>query len=113
MKLIQQIFTDHAVEYIKLNRHRMPRIQRKALDAVCKCRTEEAGVHVFECPDCNETHIANSSCGNRHCPVCQNDKAAAWVHRQQMKGLPCTYFMATFTMPRQLQGVARRYPDKI
>ena len=113
MKLIQQIFTDHAKEYIEKNRHRMPNVQHKALRAILSCRTQEAGVHIFECPDCNEIHIANSSCGNRHCPVCQNDKAADWVYRQQNKGLPCTYFMATFTVPRELHGIARRYPDKV
>ena len=113
MKLIQQIFTDHASRYIANNLHHMPSIQRKALDAIVKCRTGEAGAHVFECSDCGKTHIANSSCGNRHCPVCQNAKAAEWVHRQQRKGLPCTYFMATFTVPRELHGITRCYPEKV
>lgn len=113
MKPIQQIFTDHASEYIENNRHRMPLVQHKALDAVVRCRTGDAGVHVFECPDCKETHMANSSCGNRHCPVCQNSKAADWVYRQQNKGLPCTYFLATFTVPRELHGIARLCPDKV
>jgi len=113
MKIIQQIFAEHASTYIENNRHRMTDNQCKALDAIVRCRTPEAGTHIFECPACHEIHIANSSCGNRHCPVCQNDKATAWVHRQQMKGLPCTYFLVTFTVPPQLHGIALRYPYKV
>jgi hypothetical protein len=54
-----------------------------------------------------EQHVANSSCGNRHCPVCQNDKASQWVYKQQLRLLPCNYFMATFTIPEELRAVAR------
>ena len=65
------------------------------------------------CPECNETHIANSSCGNRHCPICQNNKAAEWVYRQQLKQLPCTYFLTTFTLPHEFHGIARSNPKEV
>ena len=54
--------------------------------------------------------MANSSCGNRHCPVCQNEKAAEWVYRRQLQLLPCTYFLATFTVPEALRPVIRFGP---
>ena len=111
MKTIQQIFHDHADKY--LAECSVPRHQRKVLDAICSCRTPAAGQHIFVCPDCNHAHIANSSCGNRHCPICQNDKAAEWVYRQQLKQLPCTYFLTTFTLPHEFHGVARRNPDEV
>jgi len=111
MKTIQQIFCNHAEEY--LARYNVPWHQRKVLDAICKCRTSDAGQHLFSCPDCNEQHIANSSCGNRHCPICQNDKAAEWVYRQQLKQLPCTYFLTTFTLPHEFHGIARRNPAEV
>jgi len=111
MKTIQQIFVDHRSEY--LGQYRVGRQQRKALDAICKCRTPAAGQHTFVCPDCQQTHHADSSCGNRHCPVCQNQKAAKWVYRQQLKQLPCTYFLTTFTLPYELHGLARRHGAKV
>ncbi len=111
MKLIQQIFHDHAQEYRA--KHYVSWQQHKVLDAICKCRTPDAGQHIFVCPDCNESHTANSSCGNRHCPICQNDKAADWVYRQQLKELPCTYFLTTFTVPRELHRIARSNPEKV
>lgn len=111
MKAIQRIFTDHAEQYIKL--HGATPDQIKVLNAICRCRTPLAGQHAYECPDCGKKHLADSSCGNRHCPVCQNDKAADWVYRQDLKTLPCIYFMVTFTMPRELHGVSRQYPKPV
>lgn len=111
MKTIQRIFADHAAQYLKL--HGATRDQLKVLNAICRCRTPMAGRHAYECPDCGKTHLADSSCGNRHCPVCQNDKAADWVSRQELKALPCTYFMATFTMPQELHRVARLHPKEV
>jgi len=111
MKMIQQIFHDHAEHFRKATP--LSEAQSKVLNAICKCRTEESGQHLYVCPDCDQTHIANSSCGNRHCPVCQNDKAMDWIYRQQLKQLPCTYFLATFTVPYEIQYVARANPDKV
>ena len=107
MNMIQQIFRDHGSAYLARFGDRMPETHRKVIDAVCDCRSGECGHHVFACPDCGKTHVANSSCGNRHCPVCQNDKASQWIYKQQLNLLPCTYFMATFTIPEELRAVAR------
>jgi len=52
-------------------------------------------------------HIARSSCGNRHCPVCQHEKAVKWVYQQQLRLLPCNYFLVTFTLPDELRALAR------
>jgi len=111
MKLIQQIFRDHAAEYLAA--YSVPKHQRKALEAICRCRTLDSGHHVYECPDCGEKHLAHSSCGNRHCPICQNDKAAQWVYRQQLKQLPCTYFMVTFTLPHDFHHMARYHSSNV
>ena len=107
MNVIQQIFRDHSSAYLARFGDRMPVSHQKVIDAICACRSGECGHHVFACPDCGRTHVANSSCGNRHCPVCQNDKAAQWIYKQQLNLLPCNYFMATFTIPEELRAVAR------
>jgi hypothetical protein len=91
----------------------MPASHRQVIEAVCECRSGERGHHLFACPDCGKPHVANSSCGNRHCPVCQNEKAAEWVYRQQLRLLPCTYFLATFTIPAELRALARRHQQLI
>jgi hypothetical protein len=49
------------------------------------------------------------SCGDRHCPACQRDKAEAWLARQTDRLLPCPYFLITFTLPAALRDVARSH----
>ena len=85
----------------------MPANHRKVMRAIQDCRSGACGHHLFACPDCGQSHVAKSSCGNRHCPVCQHDKSALWVYKQQLKSLPCTTFFATFTVPEELRAVAR------
>jgi hypothetical protein len=109
MNKIQQIFCDHGPAYIEQFGNSMPRTHRKVINAISECRSGKRGQHLFSCPDCGDQHVANSSCGNRHCPVCQNEKASQWVYKQQLRLLPCTYFMATFTIPEELRAVARSH----
>jgi Transposase zinc-binding domain len=49
------------------------------------------------------------SCGDRHCPSCQRDKAEAWLEKQSDRLLPCPYFLVTFTLPAELRDVARAH----
>ena len=107
MSTIQQIFQDHAASYLECFGDNIPEAHRRTIAAICECRTGLRGQHVFQCPECGEWKMTDSSCGNRHCPACQNGKAAEWVYRQQLKLLPCTYFLATFTVPEGLRKAAR------
>ena len=107
MNTIQKIFQDHSAAYLKRFGDTLPEIHRKSMVAICECRTGLCGQHIFQCPDCGDWKMTNSSCGNRHCPVCQNQKAAEWVHSQQLRLLPCTYFLATFTLPKTRHRTAR------
>jgi hypothetical protein len=113
MSRIQAIFRDHGAAYLEHFGAAVPPAHRRVMAAIQECRSGERGLHVFECPDCHQTHLAKSSCGNRHCPVCQHDKAARWVYRQQLRALPCTYFLATFTLPEALRSVARAHPKAV
>jgi hypothetical protein len=49
------------------------------------------------------------SCGNRHCPTCQQHKTKAWLEKQTDRLLPCPYFLVTFTLPAELRDFARRH----
>ena len=78
----------------------------RAIDAIKRCRTAEAGELFVQCPDCCHAEWRPRSCGHRSCPQCQNHEASLWLDRQQAKLLPVEYFMATFTLPYELRFLA-------
>jgi len=59
--------------------------------------------------DISEEGLRQCSCGNRHCPTQQNEKAAQWLQTQTQKLLPCNYFFITLTMPEGLRCVVRSH----
>jgi hypothetical protein len=85
----------------------MPASHKKVLDAIAKCRTGELGMVLYRCECCGQMQAMGRSCGDRHCPACQRDKAEAWLERQTDRLLPCPYFLVTFTLPAALRDVAR------
>ncbi|MCK5096862.1 MAG: transposase zinc-binding domain-containing protein, partial [Desulfobacteraceae bacterium] len=50
----------------------MPNNHKKVIDAIVSCRTKACGMVVYECTKCGTMHTTFRSCGNRHCPKCQN-----------------------------------------
>jgi len=75
----------------------------RAVDAISRCRTPQAGELFVQCPGCGHATWQPRSCGHRSCPQCQNHEASLWLDRQQAKLLPVEYFMATFTLPYELR----------
>src|SRR5450756_984077 len=75
----------------------------RAIDAIRRCRTPEAGELFVQCLDCGHSTWRPRSCGHRSCPQCQNHEASLWLDRQQVKLLPVEYFMATFTLPYEIR----------
>jgi len=78
----------------------------RAIHAIRRCRTPEAGELFMQCPDCGHASWRPRSCGHRSCPQCQNHEASVWLDRQQAKLLPVEYFMVTFTLPHELRSLA-------
>ncbi len=81
----------------------------KTLNAIRRCRTADSGELYVKCPDCDHSEWRPLSCGNRHCPKCQNHAASQWIDKQQVKLLPVPYFMVTFTVPYELRSLVWRH----
>ena len=107
MSYIQNIFNLYAPQYLKLYGGNMPQNHRKTISAILQCRDGSFGANVFRCDSCGQIHITPCSCGNRHCPTCQNDKAEQWLLKQLNNLLPCPYFLITFTVPDELRPFVR------
>ena len=107
METIKDIFTTYGPEYIERFGEAMPAEHRKAIHAIINCRTQEYGIAVYKCQECGRTHMLFRSCGNRHCPTCQNHKTRWWQEKQFERQVAGHHFMITFTVPEQIRPFIR------
>jgi Zn finger protein HypA/HybF involved in hydrogenase expression len=84
--------------------------QRRAMQAIIRCRTRELGGHRWRCDDCGHERIAYNSCRNRHCPKCQAQARARWLDARAADLLSVPYFHVVFTLPEQLGPLALQNP---
>jgi hypothetical protein len=82
--------------------------QWKTLKALASCRTSVLGGQVYYCTACGAEQFEAHSCGNRHCPACQGERAVEWLERQAAALLPVPYFHLVFTLPHGLNGLIRQ-----
>jgi len=109
MGTVADIFREHGPEYLETYQESIPVLHRKVMRAIIGCRTEVCGVDAYTCGQCNKSTVVFRSCGNRHCPTCQNHKARQWLERQLNRKLPGQHFMVTFTVPSQLRRFMRSH----
>lgn len=109
MPTVADVLRRHGPEYLERFGAAMPAEHRKVLHAIRACRTGRLGTVFYACASCGRTHAMGRSCGNRHCPTCQQDKTKAWLEKQTARLLPCPYFLLTFTLPAELRQLARRH----
>lgn len=109
MATVADVLRRHGGTYLERFGASMPAEHKKVLAALCACRTGELGTVVFQCAACGRRHAMPRSCGNRHCPTCQQDKTKAWLQKQTSRLLPCPYFLLTFTLPEGLRAFVRAH----
>jgi len=97
---IQSIFRQHGEAFRMSNN--LSVVQLKAMQAIEKCATEQAGFHSFICDNCGYSEIAYNSCRNRHCPNCQWLKQEIWIDKVKSQLLPVKYVHIVFTLPEFL-----------
>jgi hypothetical protein len=82
--------------------YRLPAHHWKVLRAIAACHTPALGGHQYHCAHCGLEHFVPHSCGNRHCPSCQQLNGATWLEQQTQQLLPIQYFHVVFTLPHKL-----------
>ena len=110
MSTLSDIFNLYAEPFLQHNAHTLTNEQKKAVLDITACRTGLLGTSLYKCQECLELHSVNNSCGNRHCPGCQNHKTGEWLEKQLKNLLPADYFFATFTIPSELYALALSHP---
>ena len=109
MPTIADVVRRYGGAYLERFGATMPAAHKKVLAAIAACRTGELGTVLYRCECCGRMQAMGRSCGDRHCPACQRDKAEAWLEKQTDRLLPCPYFLVTFTLPAALRDVARSH----
>lgn len=104
---LQDIIHRYRDRFIHQYGHSLTPTQWSALNALDGCRQGQYGELEWACTKCPAHQRTLRSCGHRSCNQCQNNATQDWLDRQQQKLLPVTYFMATFTLPKQLRELAK------
>ena len=71
MPTVAEVLRRYGGEYLERFGTRMPAEHRKVLGAIRACRTGVLGTVRYACTSCGQNHVMGRSCGNRHCPTCQ------------------------------------------
>ena len=108
MTNLREIFNAFAPEYLDRFPH-LPTAHRKVISAIQHCQSGHYGHSLYQCPDCGGHHRVHHSCGNRHCPQCQQHKTQQWLQHHLDKQLPGPHFLLTFTVPETLRPFVRSH----
>src|SRR5207245_6506375 len=108
MTSVNDIFRSFGPEYLQRYANSMPKTHLKVIDAMIACRTEACGLALYQCESCSASHQLYRSCGNRHCPTCQQHKTRQWLEKQINRKLPTHHFLFTFTVPENLRPFMRK-----
>ena len=109
MSSVADALRQHAAPYLAEFSSRMPIEHKRVLGLITRCRTGELGHLRYQCESCPNEHWVGRSCGNRHCPNCQNDKTQLWLAKRMAQLLPVQYFLVTFTVPQSLRKIVRAH----
>ena len=93
--------------------HPLSAQQQRVVNALVSCRTAALGGFKSHCNHCGAVTIQYASCRNRHCPKCQTLAQTRWVERQCADLLDIAYWHVVFTLPHELNPLARRHPALI
>jgi hypothetical protein len=109
MATVADVVRRYGGDYLRKFGKRIPAEHRKVLAMISSCRTGKLGTVVYQCEHCRRMHCIGRSCGNRHCPTCQQHKTRSWLAEQTTRLLPCPYFLLTFTLPASLRRFVRSH----
>ncbi len=77
------------------------------------CKSPFMGGRAIVCKSCDHHHYVYYSCGHSHCPICQAIKREQWIDKLKNELLKVPYVHMVFTLPHQLNSLARRNKQAI
>ncbi|MFZ1750510.1 MAG: transposase zinc-binding domain-containing protein, partial [Saprospiraceae bacterium] len=108
---IGALFRMHKEAYINL--YHPEKHEIKFIKDVSKCKTPAMGGIVISCKSCKNKTYLYKSCGNSQCPKCQSIKRMQWQDKLAGKMLKCPYQHIIFTIPHELNYIAKGHPKLV
>ncbi len=105
---VLNLYKEHFLQKHKASNHIL-----RTLNALQICRTAALGGHVYACKECGSVENRYNSCRNRHCPKCQQVAKERWIMDRESELLDVPYFHIVFTLPHELNPLAKKYPKQI
>ena len=102
---IGDLFGEYGEQYINIYKPSLQQI--KLIRAIRVCKTPTLGGTIIRCKDCGHKHYIYHSCGHSHCMICQSIKREQWIDKLRNQLLKVPYVHTVFTLPHQLNGLAR------
>ena len=87
--------------------------QSQVLGRLSRCRTPAMGGRIAKCDNCRATDTMYYSCRDRHCPQCQSLAKERWLEDRKSELLPVDYYHVVFTIPHELNSLARANPKTL
>jgi hypothetical protein len=108
MTTLRDIFTAFAPEYLARYPD-LPTSHHKVISAIQHGQSGQYGHSLSQCPSCGGQHRVHHSCGNRHCPQCQQHTTQQWLSHHLEHQLPGPHFLLTFTVPETRRPFIRSH----
>lgn len=107
-KLLKQIFADHYETFAELHPKQIARagIPRN-IDKMLKCRTEEMGFHLYQCPECRYEKRVSHTCKSRFCSSCGVRQTDMWIETYATLFAECEYQHVIFSPPHEFLNYFR------
>src|SRR3954449_10976764 len=98
MPTVADVLRRYGGEYLEQFGATMPGEHKQVLRAITACRTGALGTVLYACESGGRTHAVGRSCGNRHCPTCQQDKTRDWLQKEREHPLPRPHAPVSFLL---------------
>lgn len=107
-KLLKQIFADHYETFAQLHPKQIKRAGIPLnVEKMLKCKTENMGFHLYQCPECRYEKRVFHTCKSRFCSSCGVRQTDTWIETYSTLFANCEYQHVIFAPPHEFLNYFR------
>jgi hypothetical protein len=107
-KYLQQIFADHYETFAELHPKQIVRAGIPInIEKMLKCKTEDMGFHLYQCPTCQYEKRVFHTCKSRFCSSCGVRQTDTWIETYTSLFANCEYQHVIFSPPHEFLNYFR------